>query len=206
MRQFIVVDFEATCWKNRKRKGKGTDDVSRSEIIQVGAIKLDEQFEMIDLFESFVRPVLEVTLSDYCQELTGINQRDVDHADDWEIIGKQFYDWSTESKSAIPYFFAWGNMDEKFLNNEKNNKDILIDEMNFLRSRWFNLQKIFNRFHLKGSKIQHSVISACELLRVSPKGFSHDALGDAENAMLILKAIEHKVDWDFVLNNRKSFR
>jgi inhibitor of KinA sporulation pathway (predicted exonuclease) len=200
LRQFIVVDFEATCWRSRTENKQNR---FRSEIIQIGAVKLNENFEEVDQFFEFVRPVLEPTLSDFCQDLTGTSQEDVDHADDFEIVGKQFFDWSRNGGSLIHYF-AWGNMDQIFLKYEKRNKDVLHQELEFFRKRWFNLQKIFDTFYIQ-SKMQYSVNAACEMLKVTPKGIAHNALDDATNTAQIFKALQTKVDWDRVFAQRGSF-
>lgn len=69
----IVLDFEATC-----------DDQSRpspQEIIEFPSVLLSlDTLEILDEFESFVRPVHHPALSDFCMELTSIRQADVDGA------------------------------------------------------------------------------------------------------------------------------
>ena len=69
----IVLDFEATC-----------DDVnppSPQEIIEFPSVLLSARtFEVVDEFESFVRPVHHPVLTPFCRELTGIEQPQVDGA------------------------------------------------------------------------------------------------------------------------------
>ena len=47
-RQFIVYDLEATCWRSRKPR--------KVEIIEIGAVKLNENLEIIDDFVSSFGP------------------------------------------------------------------------------------------------------------------------------------------------------
>lgn len=69
----IVLDFEATC-----------DDAappSPQEIIEFPSVMLDAStLDVVDEFESFVRPVHHPKLTRFCTELTGITQADVDAA------------------------------------------------------------------------------------------------------------------------------
>lgn len=200
MKQFIIVDFEATCWRSR---AENIQNRFRSEIIQIGAIKIGENCEEIDRFNSFVRPVLEPTLSDFCQDLTGITQNDVDHAEDFEIAGRRFFDWSC-NEGYHTYYFTWGNMDQIFLKYEGDNKNILEKELRFFRKRWFNLQRIFDTYHTQ-DKVQYSVVNACQMMNLLPEGIQHNALDDAYNTSQIFKALYTKVDWDTVFCQREQF-
>jgi len=64
----VILDLEATCWE------KGTR-LNRMETIEFGAVRLEPgAWDVIDEFSSFVRPVSEPVLSDFCRELTGIRE------------------------------------------------------------------------------------------------------------------------------------
>lgn len=67
---FLVIDFEATCDKERKPYPQ--------EIIEFPSIlvnALTGKFEAV--FHIYVRPVYHQLLTDYCKELTGIQQHQV---------------------------------------------------------------------------------------------------------------------------------
>ena len=68
---YIVLDLEATC-----------DDKTQiqNEIIEIGAVKLDENLKKIAEFQIFIKPNLNPQLTDFCKELTKIEQTDVDGA------------------------------------------------------------------------------------------------------------------------------
>ncbi len=70
---YIILDLEATCWKDRNN-GKP------NEIIEIGALKIDENGKTISEFSRFVKPKLNPTLSDFCMELTTIPQSEIDSA------------------------------------------------------------------------------------------------------------------------------
>ena len=73
---FIVVDFESTCWD------KGDPDSSPPEIIEFPAILISASHELCVLseFRHFVMPTERPRLSDFCKNLTGIEQSSVDDA------------------------------------------------------------------------------------------------------------------------------
>jgi ERI1 exoribonuclease 2 len=70
----VVLDFEATC-------NNGAPPVPQ-EIIEFPSVLVDaEDHQIVDEFPSFVRPVHHPRLSEFCRELTGIEQSEVDAAD-----------------------------------------------------------------------------------------------------------------------------
>lgn len=76
--RILVVDLESTCWQGEAPKGMV------SEIIEVGCAILetapDKQYELVDQFGVIVRPTRS-TVSQYCEDLTGITQKAVQDAD-----------------------------------------------------------------------------------------------------------------------------
>ena len=102
--RYIVFDLEATCWE------KGTTP-GRMEIIEIGATKLDpDTYEIVDSFSTFVRPVNEPELSDFCTNLTSIRQLDVDAAPDFPEAMRIFFDWIGGEGVT---FCSWGEYDIK---------------------------------------------------------------------------------------------
>ena len=83
---YIILDLEATCWQ-----GNAMD--RNSEIIEIGAYRVNGYREWIDKFQSFVRPVEHPRLSTYCTDLTGITQQQVNKAKTFDHIFPLFEDW-----------------------------------------------------------------------------------------------------------------
>lgn len=69
----LVIDFEATCWDPAERKKL------KQEIIEFPACLVNLHTGIIeDEFRSYCKPTEMPTLSEYCKELTGIQQEWVD--------------------------------------------------------------------------------------------------------------------------------
>ena len=66
----IIFDLEATCWD------KGTPGMTQ-EIIEIGALRLNELGQKVGSFHSMVRPMVHPVLSPYCRRLTHIDQEDI---------------------------------------------------------------------------------------------------------------------------------
>ncbi|XP_066990303.1 ERI1 exoribonuclease 2-like isoform X2 [Macrobrachium rosenbergii] len=68
----VVLDFESTCWDNGARMG-------RQEIIEFPAVLLRTATgEIMSEFHQYVMPVEQPILSEFCKNLTGITQEQVE--------------------------------------------------------------------------------------------------------------------------------
>ena len=100
--RYVIVDLEATCWD------KPTDR-SRMEIIEIGAVLLESSDASTgDEFSAFVKPVVEQTLSDFCKQLTSIEQSQIDEADYFWNVFPNFVDWIGTKPFRL---CSWGGYD-----------------------------------------------------------------------------------------------
>ncbi|MNS30715.1 sporulation inhibitor KapD [compost metagenome] len=114
---YIIFDLEATCgWIGEDRQ---------SEIIEIGAVKLSEKLEVIDEFQSFVRPVINPELTEFCTKLTSITQADVDSAYDFSVVATAFELWCSEvpvdgggMEFTDFWLCSWGFYDKKQLKQD----------------------------------------------------------------------------------------
>ena len=103
--RFIIFDLEATCWKNEPFSDK-------MEIIEIGAVALDENGVDESEFGCFVRPVVHPKLSDFCRSLTSITQSDVNGAQTFALAFARFVEWA----GAEPLILvSWGDFDPRQL-------------------------------------------------------------------------------------------
>ena len=103
---WLVIDLEATCCND------GQFPREEMEIIEIGAVVADGRtFEPIDEFQTFVRPTRHTALTDFCRELTGIGQADVDSADGFPEAMNRLSEWLAGSPDAI--FCSWGEYDRR---------------------------------------------------------------------------------------------
>ena len=103
---WLVIDLEATCCND------GRFPREEMEIIEIGAVLADgKTFHPIDEFQTFVRPVRHPVLTDFCRELTGINQAEVDSGCDFAEAMFRLTQWLAAFPNAI--FCSWGEYDRK---------------------------------------------------------------------------------------------
>lgn len=103
---FVIFDLEATCWEDK--------EVNRTqEIIEIGAVLIDENQELIDRFSSFIRPTVHPRLSDFCRKLTSISQVDVNRAEPFPVVLEDFLHWIGYHDQEEYLLCSWGFFDRK---------------------------------------------------------------------------------------------
>ncbi|NLL03237.1 MAG: exonuclease domain-containing protein [Clostridiales bacterium] len=100
--QYIIMDLE---WNTAFSKQY---DRYINEIIEIGAVKLDENRKVVSTFSSFVRPQIEKKLRSRVKNLTNITNDDVKAGEDFLTVIGDFSEWAN-SDDVI--FLSWGNMD-----------------------------------------------------------------------------------------------
>ena len=92
----IVLDFEfAPVPRQRQRRGL------RNEIIEVGAVKLDNRGNVIGEFSQFVQTEFTEGVAFPVRELTGISAVDTAMADPLYVVIKRLSDWIGRYLSLI---------------------------------------------------------------------------------------------------------
>ncbi|HIB77591.1 MAG TPA: exonuclease domain-containing protein [Flavobacteriales bacterium] len=172
-RQFIIYDLEATCWRSPKPR--------TVEIIEIGAVKVDENLEVIDEFCAFIKPIVHPKIDKFCTKLTSITQDDVEDAEPFDVVVKQFSDWMDyeETRTAL---FSWGEFDHRQFVLDARLHNLDLEWLKY----WACLQRHYSKF--KGSKNQIGLKNALILEGLEFNGVQHRAIADAQNmAKLFIK-------------------
>lgn len=156
------------------------------EIIQIGAIKLNENFEKISTFNSLVKPVIHKTLHPYVETMTKININEADEAEKFPKVYENFLNFIGEEPGI---FCVWGYVDIKELLSNINYYGLPTKD---LPKKYIDVQlhasKLLN--YSKGTRV--GLKTALELLAIKDDGDFHDALMDALYTSLIFKNIYNK--------------
>lgn len=180
MKKFVCVDLEM-CKLNASERRLVPS--LRYEIIQLGAVLLDENYNLISEFSSYVKPHFSFVNSEI-KNLTGISNATLKNAPDFAYVIDKYNDWIGDSEITS---FCWSKTDYNQLWDEINakvrqRKDLFDSIKNFV-----DLQEIFDK--QIGSKISISVESALKFLNLNFQGQVHQANYDAYNTARILHKI-----------------
>ena len=172
--RYIVVDLEATCWERDSTP-------ERMEIIEIGAVCLTPAAEAPTReFSAFVKPTASPLLSEFCTQLTSIQQQDVDSADTFAAVFPRFIDWIGDEPFRL---VSWGryDLDQFRLECKRNNVPFPIGFKNHI-----DLRKQFSRTRRIAPP---SLKAALALLEIPLVGTHHRALDDAKSTACIAQRI-----------------
>lgn len=170
---YIVFDLEATCWENERGNA--------NEIIEIGAVKLNDSLEQLGEFSKFVRPTVNPILSDFCKKLTTITQKDVELADTFENVIREFEDWIGEDVVLC----SWGFYDRKQITSECKLKSY-SGNICWMIERHISIKHQFAE--IKGCKLC-GMSYALAHLGLALEGTHHRGIDDARNIAKIFKAV-----------------
>ncbi len=173
---YIVLDLE---WNQPVAAGMMRHNL-RGEIIQIGAVKLDDGFRRLDGFEALVRPVFYTKMKGHVKRITGIDNQRLRLGLPFPEAMEEFLAWC--GKEFV--FVTWGGDDLPMLRENMLLHSIPDDSLPIC----YNLQHIFNA-QVSGEQRQWSLAAALEKLSITSDLTAHDALNDAENTALICRAL-----------------
>lgn len=177
---FILFDIEATCWDGYHSNGI-------QEIIEIGALSLDRFGEEIGSFGLLVSPTINPRLSQFCKELTGITQQNVEEAAVFDVAYEKFEEWV--SPDLDTWFVSWGTFDWEILNEECYRA---VNAASMIQNH-MDLQSAYTQ--LKSLSPRTSLAKAVELEEWEFDGSPHRALPDTRNMARIFGAyLEY---WNF---------
>ncbi|PIN09106.1 putative exonuclease [Handroanthus impetiginosus] len=182
--KFVVMDFEATC-----DEGKRINPIQ--EIIEFPSVIVDGRTgQLEDCFQTYVRPTINGVLTDYCKDLTGIQQTQVDKGVSLSVALDEHDKW-LESKGIKNSKFSvvtWGDWDcRTMLESECRHKN--IPKAPYF-NRWINL-KVPYSVVFGGAKTSNLEV-AVENAGLTWEGRPHCGLDDAKNTARLLALIMQK--------------
>lgn len=195
----IVLDLEFTPIRD-----PDLQLVASSEILEIGAVKLNEQNESVDEFQTYVKPQYS-NISPHITRITGIRSQTVDSAPDYAAAVQEFTQWI--GGDVPSRFYTWSNSDQSVLLREADLKEQLIHDMFY--THWVDLQRIHQRMY--GFSRPMNLTSALGSMQIYFAGTEHGALADARNTAEILRnlssvrRVQERIEKSHITyNNRES--
>ncbi len=169
---YIVFDLEFNqAWDFEENKSS-MNIKCPFEIIQIGALKLDEKFQIISTFDKLVKPELYTCVHPFVKRITCIPIENLSSAKPFKEIYKEFIQFIGNEN----IFCIWGITDMKeLLRNIKYHK---LDS-SIVPKEYINIQQYASRYLNcpKGTNV--GLRNAVELLNIPLGRKFHDAFNDA---------------------------
>lgn len=157
------------------------------EIIQIGAVKLNDELYPAEEYSADVKPVYFRRMHYKVKKLTGIDKERLNRSDTFPVVFEQFREWCGED----PVFITWGNDDRRIME-----QNIIVHDLDWdWIGDWINLQLIYN-MQTGGDKNQKSLATAMEHFQIEQTRVAHDALGDAYNTALVCSHLDLEAGLD----------
>ncbi len=167
--KYIVMDLEWNNTYGRKING------FINEVIEIGAVKLDENLNVVDTFSHLIRSQIGKKLRGSVKRLTNITNEDIDGGIPFAQAFTEFHHWIGPDESVV---LTWGDGDIR----------VLIDNYRYLSgigripflSNYADLQRLFQNVYKTPASKQIGLAAAAQLLDIKDEDYaSHRALDDS---------------------------
>jgi len=197
---YIVLDMEWNQpWPGSPSSKKVLPVSIRGEIIQIGAVRVNEDQQVADEFQIMIKPKYYRHLNRRVSKLTGIKE-------------SRLREEGVPFPEAVEQFRAWCGEDIIFLTWGFDDIGILRENLQLFgldtafTEKWYNAQMIFNA-QTDGSNAQKALKTAMEIFGIEATRPAHDALGDAYHTALICARLDLKkgaVEYDEALKSHEN--
>jgi DNA polymerase III epsilon subunit-like protein len=167
------------------------------EIIQIGAVKLDDQFQEVDCFNGRIAPQYYTELNPHVAEVTKLTTEEMRNGKPFLEVFADFCDWCGPDFA----FLIWGTEDLRIL---RKNMDLFDIDTSFM-PKCYNLQNVFVE------QVTHEA-RACALTKAlahfkETPFDAHDALNDAKSTALLCKHLNLQTglaEYKEIVENREG--
>lgn len=184
-RTYIVFDLE---WNQSSKIGDSRSMELPFEIIEIGAVKLDENLEKLDEFHAIIKPVLYKEIHYKITEIIHLNaktlKKDGKH---FRIVIKEFLKW-IYMQGEDPIFCTWGNTD--LMELQRNMAYHKIKHRFPSPFLYYDIQKLYARYQRQAERT--TLRAAIEASHIDKEFAFHDAFNDAKYTAILMKHMEFR--------------
>jgi len=165
---YIVLDLEWNQSTDKYNKEYGLP----FEIVEIGAVKLNRKFEMVDRFEQIIKPQIYHTIHYMTSKIVGVDKEELENGMAFPEAMNNFLKWCGNNY----VFCIWGTLDLTEL--QKNMCYYGMDELSKGPLKYYDIQKFFSLTYEDG-KIRRALEFAVDYLNMEKDIPFHRAYSDA---------------------------
>ncbi len=184
----LFFDCEYTCWEN-SLKTLWPDPQYPPELLQIGiAVYNIKEKKYMREFSSFVRPIINPHLSDYCKNLLKMSQEEIDNAKEFSVVSSRISEFIDLYTNYSLYICSWGDDYNRVSDDASRSKAsdpfVTLPRMNLMA-------EAIKVFGIKGSHISRDDLK----VRLGLKQIinRHDAMADAIDLLDIMDALRKRI-------------
>lgn len=187
--QHIMIDLEM----NKIEKQIKDQKKLSSELIEIGAVRMDEHFELIDKYQSYVAPDFG-RMDPLIIDLTGITDEMLEGAPRFAKAMDDFAKWIGEEPAR---FYSWSLSDIRQFQNESDFKEYQGKIVSRMERNWTDFQQEYSELLGISKKVKlNEAVAAADY---EFTGDRHTALADAVNTAEILRLSKDPDEFERVM-------
>ena len=181
---YIIFDLE---WNQGVNRGEKRDKKMPLEIVEIGAVKLNEDREMISEFSELIKPQIYHEMHNITRKIIHIQMEELEKGKPFEEVMPAFLEWCGEDYG----FCTWGASDLYYL--QSNMDFYYMDKLDF-PLKFYNIQQIYADIYDEEGRIS-KLEKACSELGIPEDEPFHAAINDAKYTAKVMAKI-HPEDLD----------
>lgn len=182
MSRYVIVDLEMCVVPEGKRS---KEFPLKNELIQIGAVLLDDELEVADTYMSYVSPEYG-SIDRFIENLTGITRSDTTDAPNANDALTDFVNWLPDDAILV----SWSRNDERQIRRETECKNLLIPGLDAYLESWVDCQETFAE--KMDSPRNYKLSEALIISGIDYSDGEHDALVDARNTAMLFAKMERE--------------
>ncbi|MCR4684628.1 MAG: exonuclease domain-containing protein [Lachnospiraceae bacterium] len=176
---YIVLDLE---WNQSSGKN---DYELPFEIVEIGAVKLNRKFEIVDRFEELIKPQIYRSMHFMTSKIIHLEKEELESGKPFPEVMQQFLKWCGRNY----VFCIWGTLDLTEL--QKNMCYYGMDELSAGPLKYYDIQKFFSLTYEDG-KMRRALEYAVDYLHIQKDIPFHRAYSDAYYTAKVFIEINRK--------------
>jgi inhibitor of KinA sporulation pathway (predicted exonuclease) len=181
---YIIFDLEFNQGYNFTKGSKSiTNSKCPFEIIQIGAVKLDDNLHTVSTLNRLIKPKIYTVINPFVKEITSITEESLEMAKPFYEIYKEFIEFIKEDVSIL---CVWGMSDMKELF-----RNVIFFQLDtsLVPKKYINIQRFTSKYLNCQVGTNIGLSKAVELFNIPSKNQFHDALNDAYYTSEVFKKI-----------------
>ncbi|MCR4748527.1 MAG: exonuclease domain-containing protein [Lachnospiraceae bacterium] len=177
---YIIFDLE---WNQGVSHGDKREKRMPLEIVEIGAVKLNEDREMISEFSELIKPQIYHEIHNITRKIIHIQMEELQKGKPFEEVMPAFLEWCGEDS----LFCTWGGLD--LLELQRNMAYYNMPPLSDRPIKFYDIQKLFSLAYEDG-KSRRSLEYAIDMLDIKKDIPFHRAFSDAYYTAKVFDKIE----------------